>query len=685
MLIRARGALLAIGVLVVVMLMIIPMPAALVDILLAMNITVSVLILLIAVYLLRPLDFSVFPSLLLLTTLFRLALNVATTRLILLHGNEGPEAAGDVIRAFGQFVVGGNFVVGLVIFLILVMINFMVITKGSTRIAEVAARFTLDSMPGKQMAIDADLNAGIIDEKVARARREDVARNADFYGAMDGASKFVRGDAVAGLIMTFINLIGGLIIGVLQGGMAVGDAAATYSILTVGDGLISQIPALMISVAAGIIVTRAASNVTLTVEVTRQFTAYPQVFIVASGALGLLSLVPGLPFIPFMLMSVGTGLIGWFLLNPNEGETLENVEEEPEEVEIPKHQVAAPTLPEMLKIDPIRVELGYGLLDIVEHSESGGLIERFQSIRRQVAQDIGFMVPPIHIKDNLQLGVGEYRVMMRGAEVARSDVQPKLFLAIGEGSFGGAIQGTPTQDPAFGLPAVWIHENKKHEAELKGYTVVDMPTVIATHVQELIRLYGHEILDRTQVRAMLDALSERHPKVIEELMPSAVSASMLHRVLQSLLKEWVPIRDLLMIIETLADLEPAAKGNLMQMTEAVRERLKRSIIQPYVNEAGELEVLTLSPDVERQMLERLSEDINSPLLLDIARWQRLISNMAEVIRVNGIETPVLLTAPFLRPFLAERFAQSLGRIAVLSVPEVSGNTQIRNIATIGFS
>ena len=673
--------LLAVGVLGVLLIMVVPLPTVLMDMLLAINISVGVVILLTSLYVLKPLDFSVFPSLLLLTTLFRLALNVATTRLILLNGQDGSSAAGYVIEGFGQFVVGGNTVVGLIIFLILVLINFIVITKGSTRIAEVAARFTLDAMPGKQMAIDADLNAGLIDDTQARQRREAVAREAEFYGAMDGASKFVRGDAVAGLIITAINILGGLIIGTMQQGMSLADAMSVYSILTVGDGLVSQIPALVISTAAGIIITRAGGDKPLPEELSTQFTQNPRLFLVASGALLLLGFMPGLPFVPFAILSIGMAVAWWYLKTEAASKAAaeaEAVAPKPKEDD----QQEAP-LTDLLTVDPIRLEVGYGLIDLVESRNDGNLLDRLKSVRKQIAQEIGFILPFVHIKDNLQLGVSEYKILIRGAEVGRGEMKPRNLLALESQVTGPRIEGEPTQEPAFGLPAIWIAREKRQQAELSGYTVVEPATVIATHVTELLRKYSHEILDRSQMRKMLDALSEQHGKIIDEIIPAQVSVGQLQNVLQKLLAEWVPIRDLLMIIETLADHSGSGLG-IDELVEKVRIRLGRNIVQQHLNQAGELPVFTLKAEIEQEMAERLEQSSQWMLPLSINRWQRFLMRLNDAVAEHDLSTTIILTTPELRAQLSSSLSKAMARIAVLSIAEVPSYIRVQTLGSIGL-
>jgi flagellar biosynthesis protein FlhA len=679
---RHTDVLLAVGVLGILLIMMVPLPLWLMDILLATNLAIGIIILLTAIFVLRPLDFSIFPALLLLTTLFRLALNVATTRLILLHGQEGTGAAGHVIEGFGNFVVGGNTVVGVIIFLILVLINFIVITKGSTRIAEVAARFTLDAMPGKQMAIDADLNAGMIDETQARERRTAVAREAEFFGSMDGAAKFVRGDAVAGLIITAINLIAGLVIGTMQQGMAMGDAMQVYSLLTVGDGLVSQIPALIISTAAGIVITRAGGSEQLSEEITVQFTQHPKVHLIAAGALFFMGMVPGMPFIPFLFISIGLGLTGWYLLM-GEKEKAAQPDVSDTEVEVAEKPTEE-VLSDLLVVDPIRLEVGYGLIDFVEAGRDGGLLGRLQALRRQMTQEVGFVLPPVHIKDNLQLGVGDYRVLVRGAEVGRGEIRPRHLLALEGQVVGAPMEGIATQEPAFGLPALWISADQRQQAELSGYTVVEAPTVIVTHITEILRRHAYEMLDRAQVQELVDGVAERYPKVIADIVPTQVPLGVLQHVLCSLLSEWVSVRDLLLIIETLSDgmTEQRDIGNLVEM---VRHRMGRSIVQRYVNEQGELAVFTLEGELEQQMLERVGQAGGASMLpLEIQQWQRFVMRFNEASSAHDIDTPVLLTTPQLRPLLAQSLSKVMNRVAVLSVGEVPPEMAVKTLSNLGL-
>jgi flagellar biosynthesis protein FlhA len=508
----------AVGLVSILMIMIIPLPSIVLDLFLSMNITIALLILIISLYTIRATDFSIFPSILLTSTLFRLALNVASTRLILIHGHEGPDAAGSVIQSFGQFVVGGNYVVGIVIFAILVLINFMVITKGAGRVAEVAARFTLDAMPGKQMAIDADLNAGLINEDEARSRRENIARESSFHGAMDGASKFVKGDAIAGIIITFINIGAGFVIGVAQKGMPMAEAAANYTILTVGDGLVGQIPALIISTAAGLLVTRTTGDKDFGSDLQKQFSLNTVALWVVSGILLVFALIPGLPFFPFLILSVSLAALA-FHLDKSRKIADEVVAEKPEHLPVKREE----NYEEMLNVDMLQLEVGYGLIPFVDSAQDGELLNRIQSIRKQFAMNNGFIVPPVHIKDNLQLSPNQYTFSLKGVKVAGSDILPGHFMAMDPGMVTERMQGIATTEPAFGLPALWITSDKKDRAQIAGYTVVDCTTVMATHISEIIKQYSHELIGRQEVQGLLDNLATNYPKLVEELVPAVLS------------------------------------------------------------------------------------------------------------------------------------------------------------------
>ncbi|MDH4319479.1 MAG: flagellar biosynthesis protein FlhA, partial [Desulfobulbaceae bacterium] len=585
----------SLGLIGILMLMIIPLPPMILDICLSINITLAILILIISLYTEKAIEFAIFPSMLLATTLFRLSLNVASTRLILLRGHEGENAAGSVIQAFGQFVVGGSYVVGLVIFVILVIINFIVITKGSGRIAEVAARFTLDAMPGKQMAIDADLNAGLIDESEARTRREEISSEANFHGAMDGAAKFVRGDAIAGIIITFINIGAGFIIGVLQKGMPMAEAAQNYTILTIGDGLVGQIPALIISTAAGMLVTRSTAKGDFGTEIHKQFTRYSKALWVVSGVLLTFALIPGLPFIPFLLISAGLGYIAHKL------DLKKKMEEKAPAPEKPVPQILSEEdYNRMLNVDLIELEVGYGLIPFVDANQDGELLSRIQAIRKQFAQSSGFIVPPVHIKDNLQLNPNQYVISLKNVQIATAEMMPGYFMAMDPGTVTETIRGIATVEPAFGLPAVWITEDKRETAQINGYTVVDCVTVMATHLSEILKLHANEMLGRQEVQNLIDNLAKSYPKLVEDLIPHVLDLGSIMHVLQKLLKENVSIRDLRTILETMADWTPSTRDPDI-LTEYVRYALARSISTAHIHYDDTIEVFTLNRAIEEDI------------------------------------------------------------------------------------
>lgn len=671
-LIQQRGDVaVAVSMVAVLGVMLLPLPTFLLDILLSFSIALSVVILITSVYVQKPLDFSVFPSILLMATLYRLSLNIASTRLILLKGNEGVDAAGQVIKSFGSFVVGGNYVVGLIIFLILVVVNFVVITKGAGRIAEVAARFTLDAMPGKQMAIDADLNAGLIDESEARRRRDVISQEADFYGAMDGASKFVRGDAIAGLLITAINIIAGLSIGILQKGMPITEAATTYTILTVGDGLVSQIPAILVSTAAGIVVSRAGTATDLGKDITRQILINPKALVTASGILFVFGLIPGLPNITFLLISAASGGLAYIL-------SRSVVKEEAEEkIEAAQEE---PKIESFLELDPLTLEIGYGLIPLVEGRRSE-LLTKVKAMRRQLAAEVGFIVPPIHIKDNLQLRPHEYSFLIRGIEVARSEVMMGHWLAVAsEGA--ERIEGIPTKEPAFGLPAYWIEEKDIEKAQVSGYMVVDPATVIATHLTELIKKHGWELLTRTEVQNLLDNVSKSYPKIVDELIPSHLTLGGVQRVLQNLLRERVPINDLVTILDTLLDYAPSIKDTEM-LTEYVRQALSRYITRQYATQDGSIPVLTLDPKFERilsQTVEAggaISPDIVSKLI-------RGVENVLGKDKLKGGIQPIILCSTQVRRFLRRLVEKFLPSVVVLSNAEISPSARLYTIGMVRY-
>ena len=670
----------AVALIGVLALMIVPLPAFMLDIFLAANLTISLAILLVCLYTIHPLDFSVFPSVLLVTTLFRLALNIASTRLILLHGSEGVEAAGAVIKAFGQFVVGGNYVVGAVLFLILVIINFVVITKGAGRVAEVQARFTLDAMPGKQMAIDADLSAGMISEKDARARRIKIAREADFYGSMDGASKFVRGDAVAGILIVMVNIFGGLIIGIFQQGMPIQAALTNYTLLTIGEGLVAQLPALIISVAAGIIVTRSADDDNFGNAITGQFMNYPKAFYVSSGVLFVFGLIPGLPHFAFFLLS---GVA--FLAGKMAREKAQIVEE----MALPETGAGEESLDGASSIRPLDVlelEVGYGLVPMVDASQDGELLERIRSIRRQFAQKMGFIVPPIHIHDNLQLKPYEYNLLIRGARVGGSELTGQ-YLAMDSGAVTFQLPGATTKEPVFGLPAVWIGSNDRDQAQVNGYTVVDSTTVVATHISEVIKRYSHELVGRQEMQQLLDNVAVNAPKVVEELIPGLLSLGTVLRVIKGLLKEGVSIRDMRTILETLADYASLTKDPDV-LTEFVRQGLGRFIVDQYKLEDDTLCLITLDREIEDTIAEAIQpSDQGSFLAIEPNTAQQIITmirSMAERFNVSGAQ-PVLLASPSIRRHVRKLIERFVPHMAVLSHNEIPQNVKIQSLGVVSIN
>ncbi len=680
-----KGAdyLLPLGVLGVLAMMILPMPPVLLDIMLSFNITAAIVILLVGIYVTRPLDFSTFPVILLMTTLARLSMNIASTRLILLHGSSGPGAAGNVIRSFGQFVVGGNYAVGFIIFVILVIINFVVITKGAGRIAEVSARFTLDAMPGKQMSIDADLNAGIIDNEEARRRRTDIALEADFYGSMDGASKFVRGDAVAGIMITVINIFGGLIIGVFQNGMPIAEAAKNYTILTVGDGLVAQIPALIISTAAGVIVSHVASSSDLGKSIGRQFTSDMRPAMIASAILFLFALIPGLPHLAFFILAVLAGGLAYAIKRFSGASGAVDAESEEEAVEA-EEVGSAEALEYVPRLDRLSLEVGYRLIPLVDSSEGGELLERIKAVRRQLAEDLGLIVPPVHIKDNLDVKPSEYVFLIKGIEVARADLMPGNSLAIDPGNARPGLQGAPAKDPTFGLPAVWVPDESSEKAQVMGYTVVPHAAIIATHITEILKTHTSEILGRQDVQALLDRFSETSPKVVEELVPGLLTLGAVQKVLQNLLSEQISIRDLQTILETLADYATTVKDTDL-LTEYVRMRLARQITRRYQAEDGTLRAIVLGQEIE-DVIEKSLRETNQGIYLTIepgtARViMEKIQEAVQAVTAMGY-SPVILTSRDIRRFLRRLTVRTFPYIPVLSHNEVATDARVQTLKVV---
>jgi len=669
-LIRKRGdVLVAMSIIVLLGVMLVPLPAFLLDLFLSVSIALAVVILVISVYLERPLDFSVFPSLLLMTTLFRLSLNIASTKLILLRGNEGPDAAGHVIQSFGNFVVGGNYVVGFIVFLILVVVNFVVITKGAGRIAEVAARFTLDAMPGKQMAIDADLNAGMIDEIEARRRRQDVSREADFYGAMDGSSKFVRGDAVAGIAITGINIVGGFIIGVFQMGMPMVEAAKTYTILTVGEGLVAQIPALLISTAAGIVVTRTGSSNDMGKDIAAQVIVNPKALGTSSAILLVMGLIPGLPHLPLLAMAATLGGLAYVLHKSDAPET---------DAAVPVTKKEEPRAESLLEVNTLALDIGYGLISLVD--ETGGeLLQKVRAMRRQVAKEMGFIVPSIHIKDNLGLRPHEYCFNIRGIEVARGEVMMGYWLAVSSDG-AAAIDGTPTKEPAFGLPACWIEEKDVEKAQLAGHMVVDPATVIVTHLTEIIRRHSWEILTRTEVQSLLEGVAKVYPRIVDELIPTHMTLGAVQRVLQNLLRERVPVNDLVTILETLLDYAPTTK-DVDILTEYVRQSLCRYITRQFTAPDGVIRVISLDPRFESALTQAMGGEPMSPDI--VSRLVHGVEASLEGVRSKGAQ-PVILCSIQVRRFLRRLLEKFAPAIPVLSSAEVSSTAHISTVGMVKY-
>jgi flagellar biosynthesis protein FlhA len=675
--------LIAVGVVGILVVMLVPLPTHMLDVMLALNITISILVLMLTIYVIRPLDFSVFPSLLLITTLFRLSLNIASTRLILLNGHTGSLAAGRIIKGFGAFVIGGNTTVGLVIFMILVVINFVVITKGAGRIAEVAARFTLDAMPGKQMSIDADLNAGLIDDSEARRRRAEIASEAEFYGAMDGASKFVRGDAIAGIIITLINIIGGLIIGVVQMNLDFSTAVQNYTLLTIGDGLVSQIPAVIISTGAGILVSRAAAEGGLGMELIKQFGFQPKALILASVIIFLFALAPGMPFLPFTILAVGVFLLARAVVSMK-GKTAEKEDSEESDT---AERATPEQVEDLLPLDNLELEIGYGLIPLVDNQKSGGLLDRIRSLRKQFALEMGLVIPALHIRDNLELKPNEYAVCIKGNSIARGELMMDHYLAIDPGDVKSRVEGVSTVEPAFGLPALWVTEEKKGDAQLCGYTVVDLPSVVTTHLSEIVREHGYEFLGRQEIQRLLDNLAKSSPKAVEELVPGLLTVGGVQKVLQNLLREQVSIRDLLSIVETLADYTPVTKDPEL-LTEYVRQKLSRSLTKPYVEKDQTMKVLSVSAAVERIITDGVTQtEYGAYLALEPSEAERIIGSIKKTLERSAItmDQPVLLCSSTIRRHLRKLCERYQMHAVVISHNEIPSGLRVQAVGEIGLS
>ena len=664
--------------------MVLPLPPFLLDIFFTFNIAISIMVLLVAMYVTRPLDFSVFPTVLLVTTLLRLSLNVASTRIVLLEGHTGPDAAGKVIEAFGHFLVGGNTAVGLVVFIILTVINFVVITKGAGRIAEVGARFTLDAMPGKQMAIDADLNAGLIDEKEAKKRRADTAQEADFYGSMDGASKFVRGDAVAGILILVINIIGGLIVGILQHDLAAAAAAKTYTLLTIGDGLVAQIPALIISTAAGLVVTRVGGDDRdIGTQVGQQVFGNPQVLILTATILGVLGLIPGMPHFAFILLAAALGGIAWWMLRSRaiaEAAPAKPVSAPAEQA--PTESVDA-SWADVAPVDVLGLEVGYRLIPLVDKGQDGELLKRIRGLRKKFAQEVGFLTAPVHIRDNLELKPNAYRIALKGVEVGAGEAWPGMLLAINPGRVSGNLPGTPTRDPAFGLPAVWIDQSLREQAHVLGYTVVDASTVVATHLNHVILSHAGELLGRQETQALLDHVAREVPKLVEDLVPKLLPLATVQRVLQNLLEEGVSIRDMRTICETLAEYATRSQDPL-ELTSQVRVQLGRAIVQQIFPGNTDMQVMALDPGLERLLGQVLANggDVGGiePGLADTLL--RETSTAAQ--RQEDLGLPAVLLAPGNLRWLLSRFLRrAVPQLKIIANTEVPDSRTIKVTTLIG--
>jgi len=692
-------------VMAILAIIIVPLPSEFLDVLLTISIAFSVLILLISLYVPKPTDLTTFPTLILILTLFRLSLNIATTRMILSHGNEGPENVSSVITSFGDFVVGGNYVIGIIVFSILVLINFMVITKGSTRVAEVAARFVLDSMPGKQMAVDADLNAGLIDDDEAKRRRAEILQDANFYGAMDGSSKFVKGDAVAGIVITLINIIGGFLIGVFQYGMSISDSASTFTLLTIGDGLVSQIPALIISTATGIMITRSSSDGDNFAEGTiAQMVGNAKTMMIVGFIMLLFALVPGLPTAPMAFVGGMFALLGWAIYKYEKGElhildvgeiiapkTSEQLKEEQEKLspqksseEIAKEEENA--LEDILKVEMLELTLGYQLIKLADHSQGGDLLERIRSMRRKIASDFGFLMPQVRIRDNLHLKPNQYQILLKGISIGEGDIDPDKYLAMDSGMATGEIQGEPTKEPAFGLDALWILPEQKEDAIINGYTVVDPATVISTHMSELVKRNAEELLTRQEVQSLIDKIKDDYPVIIDDVLKVA-SIGLIQRVLKALLHEKIPLKDMLTILETIADIAEFTK-NVDLITEQVRAKLSRVITQMYAGNDGVIRLLTFDTQTEQLLLQKSQEqDGVRNLMLNVGEINALIqatSQKATEVLQKGVSPVIIIVDPQIRRSVAEIFERFSLDVVTLSHAEIDASATFEVMGSIAI-
>ena len=675
------GSSMAAPIIIVMLLamMILPLPAIALDALFTFNIALSILVLLVGLQTAKPLDFIAFPTVLLVTTMLRLSLNVPSTRVVLTEGHTGPDAAGKVIEAFGHFLIGGNYTVGIVVFVILTIINFVVVTKGAGRIAEVGARFTLDAMPGKQMAIDADLNAGLIGEEEARKRRKEIGQEAEFYGAMDGASKYVRGDAVAGILVIVINIIGGLIVGVVQHDLSFGDAIKNYTLLAIGDGLVAQIPALIISVAAGVVVSRVADDRDIGNQLMEQLLSKPRAIYVTSAIIAGLGLVPGMPHFAFLVLAALLAGVAYSAEKKQQVKTAE-----PEQAPAPVADSPEASWDDVMPVDVIGLEVGYRLIPLVDTVQGGDLLKRIKGLRKKFAQEVGFLPPPIHIRDNLELRPAGYRITLKGVEIASGESFPGQYLAIDPGNVTGPLNGTPTIDPAFGLPAVWIEGNMRDQAQAMGYTVVDTSTVIATHLNHMITSHAAELLGRQEVQQLLDHIGKESPKLVEDLVPKLLSLSAVQKVLQNLLVEGVHIRDMRTIIETLSEYGPRVQDT-DELTSLVRVQLGRAIVQQLFPSGNEVPVMTLDHNLERLLMQALQASANGGAALEPGLAETLsvqTANAAKQQEQMGL-VPVLLVPGSLRTALSKFLRRAAPRLRVLSHEELPDTKTIRVTSLIG--
>ena len=659
--------------------MILPLPPIVLDIFFTFNIALSILVLMIGLHTSKPLDFMAFPSVLLMTTMLRLSLNVASTRVVLTEGHSGPDAAGKVIEAFGHFLIGGNYTVGIVVFVILTIINFTVVTKGAGRIAEVGARFTLDAMPGKQMAIDADLNAGLIGEDVARRRRTEIGQESEFYGAMDGASKYVRGDAVAGILVIIINIVGGLIVGMVQHDLAFGDAVKNYTLLAIGDGLVAQIPSLIISIAAGLVVSRVANEQDIGSQLVNQLFSNPKVIYITAGIVGGMGIIPGMPHFAFLLLGGLLAGIAYLVEQKRQQEEVSEEEAPPEVVTEPEEASWSDVMP----VDVVGLEVGYRLIPLVDKAQGGELLKRIKGIRKKFAQEVGFLSPPIHIRDNLELRPSEYRITLKGVEIAKGESHANQFLAINPGMVAGALPGPVTSDPAFGLPATWVESNLRDQAQALGYTVVDAGTVVATHLNHVITTYASELLGRQEVQQLLDHIGKDSPKLVEDLVPKLLPLAIIQKVLQNLLAERVHIRDMRTIIETLAEHAPRTQ-DVNDLTSAVRIQLGRAIVQQLFPNGNEVSVMSLDNNLERLLMQAVQSNSNAPaiepgLAETLSRETELAARQQEQLGL----TPILLVPGALRQSLSKFLRRMIPGLCVLAHEELPDTKTIRVTNLIG--